>query len=72
MANDQQVDVLEMIREIRNEHYEATKHMTREEKRAYDRKEYEEAKKAMANVDPSTCNYDFSWLWPNTNQAVIK
>ena len=62
MENDLPTDAVEMVREIRNRHYEATKNMTREEKWAYDQKEYEEAKKAMASVDTSQCNCDFSWL----------
>ena len=60
MDNDLPDDAVEMVRAIRNRHYEATKNMTREEKRAYDQKEYEEAKKIMAKVDSS--KYDFSWL----------
>ena len=60
MENDLPIDAVEMVREIRDRYYEATKHMTREEKRAFDQKEYEEAKKYMASVDPS--KYDFSWL----------
>jgi hypothetical protein len=60
MENEIQDNVVEMVREIRERHYEATKHMTHEEKRAYDDKRYEEAKKRMASVD--TSKYDFSWL----------
>jgi len=62
MDNDLPTDAVEMVREIRNRHYEATKHMTREEKRTYDQREYEEAKNVMANIDPSQCQYDFAWL----------
>ena len=60
MIDDLPRDAVERVRAIRNRIYEETKHMTREEKRAYDHKRYEEAKKRMANVDHS--KYDFSWL----------
>ena len=53
-------DAVAMVRAIRDRHYEETKHMTTEEKRAYDRKRYEEAKKQMAAVNPD--DYDLSWL----------
>ena len=58
--NDLPVDAVERVREIRRRHYEATKNMTREEKRAYDRKEYDKAKAAFGNVKTSK-SYD-SWL----------
>jgi hypothetical protein len=60
MENDLPTDAVEMVRAIRDRHYEATKHMTREEKRAYDQKRYEDAKKYMASVD--TSQYDFPFL----------
>jgi hypothetical protein len=49
-----------MLRVIRTRHYEATKHMTREEKHEYDRKRYEAAKKWLAEADTSGC--DMTWL----------
>ncbi|MCL2306517.1 MAG: hypothetical protein FWC43_14355 [Planctomycetaceae bacterium] len=44
MENDQPTDAVELVRAIRNQHYEETRHMTREEKRIHDKKRYEEAK----------------------------
>jgi len=60
MNNDLPHDAVERVRAIRNRNYEETKHMTREEKRAHDRKRYEEAKQMAASIDSS--KYDFSWL----------
>jgi len=60
MENDLPTDAVEMVRAIRDRHYEETKHMTRDEKREHDQKRYEAAKKSMASIDPS--KYDFSWL----------
>ena len=64
-------DAVERVRAIRNRNYEATKHMTHEEKRAHDRKRYEEAKKMMASIDSS--KYDFSWLTSTkaTNESSL-
>ena len=57
-------DAVEMVRAIRNRHYEETKHMTREELREHNRTRYAEAKERMASlkkeVNPN--DYDFSWL----------
>ena len=53
-------DAVEMIREIRNRKYEETKHMTREEKWAYEQKGVDRMKKLMREVNPA--DYDFSWL----------
>ena len=60
MQNELPNDAVEMIREIRNRNYEATKHMTREEKWAYEQKKVDNMKKLMKEVNPD--DYDFSWL----------
>ena len=54
-------DSVEMVRAIRDLHYEETKNMTPDEKREYDRKQLEEARKTMSEVNPA--DYDLSWLW---------
>jgi len=41
-------------------HYEETKHMTIEERRAYDQKGIDDFKRLMKEVNPD--DYDFSWL----------
>ena len=57
-------DAVEMVRAIRNRHYEETKYMTREDKRAHDSarmaKSVAEFKKLMKEVNLN--DYDFSWL----------
>ena len=64
MEDDLPDDAVEMVRAIRTRHDEETKHMTREEKRAYDEarmtKSAAEFKKLMKEVNPN--DYDFSWL----------
>ena len=60
MNNDLPNDAVEMVREIRNRHYQATKHMTREEKRAYDQKRVDNFDKLRKEVNID--DYDFSWL----------
>jgi hypothetical protein len=64
MENDQPTDAVELVRAIRNQHYEETKHMTREEFRAHTEKRYAEAKERMTQlkkeINPN--DYDFSWL----------
>ena len=60
MNNDLPFDAVERVREIRNRHYEETKHMTIEEMWAYDRKGIDEFKRLMKEVN--TNDYDFSWL----------
>ena len=60
MQDELPKDAVEMVREIRNRKYEETKHMTREEKWAYEQKGVDEFKKLMKEVNPS--DYDFSWL----------
>jgi hypothetical protein len=60
MESDLPNDAVEMVRAIRTRHYEATKHMTREEKQAHDKKRYDGFKKLMKEVNPN--DYDFSWL----------
>jgi hypothetical protein len=59
MENDLPHDAVERVREIRNRHYEETKHMTREEKRAHDRQRYAEAKEWMASVKPDLSRFPF-------------
>ena len=53
-------DAVEMVREIRRRKYEATKHMTREEKWAYEQEGVDRMKQLMKEVNPD--DYDFSWL----------
>jgi hypothetical protein len=57
-------DAVERVRAIRDRHYEETKHMTREEKRAHDSAKMAEAvaefKKLAKEANPD--DYDFSWL----------
>ena len=64
MENETQDNVVAMVREVRNRHYEETKHMTVEEKRAFDSarmaKSVAEFKQLAKEVNPS--DYDFSWL----------
>jgi len=61
--NLQEDNVVEMVREIRNRNYEATKHMTLEEKREHDQKRYEQAKasfvKRTANLKPDHERFPF-------------
>ena len=52
MENDLPVDAVERVRAIRDRHYEETKHMSREEKRAHDKKRYEEAKAWWDSLKP--------------------
>ena len=59
MDNDLPDDAVEMVRAIRNRHYEETKHMTREEKRAHDRKDYDAFKKLLANAKPDYERFPF-------------
>jgi pyruvate/2-oxoacid:ferredoxin oxidoreductase beta subunit len=60
----EQDNVVEMLREYRNQRYEETKHMTIDEKSAYDDKRYADAQERMTNlkkeINPN--DYDFSWL----------
>jgi len=53
-------DAVEMIQEICNRKYEERKHMTREEKWAYEQKGVDRMKQLMKEVNPD--DYDFSWL----------
>ncbi len=63
MDNDLPTDAVEMVRAIRNRHYEETKHMTREEKREHDRarrdKSVAEFKALAANVKPDPSRFPF-------------
>ena len=52
-------DAVERVREIRRRHYEATKHMTDEERWEYDKKRYEENKKRMATIKPDPSRFPF-------------
>jgi len=64
METETRDNVVEMVREIRNRHYEETKHMTYEEKRAHDSarmaKSVARFEALMKEVNPD--DYDFSWL----------
>jgi len=53
MENILQDNVVDMVRTIRDRHYEETKHMTREERLAHVRKEYAEAEKAFGSISTS-------------------
>jgi hypothetical protein len=59
MENDLEDNVVEMVRAIRNQHYEETKHMTREEKRIHDCKRYEEAENWFATIKPDPARFPF-------------
>ena len=59
MENELRDNVVEMVREIRNRHYEETKHMTREELREHNRKRYEKAEKWLASVEPDPSQFPF-------------
>ena len=59
METEIQDNVVEMVREIRNQHYEETKHMTREEKREHDQKKYEKAKEWLATGKPDYERFPF-------------
>ena len=59
MENDLPTDAVELVRAIRNRHYEETKHMTREEKRAYDEKRYEESEKWFESIKPNPSRFPF-------------
>ena len=52
-------DAVEMVRAIRDRHYEETKHMTREEKREHDRQRYEKAKEWLATGKPDYKRFPF-------------
>ena len=60
MESDLPNDAVEMVRAIRTRHYEETKHMTIEEKWAYDQQGIDAFKQLMKEVNPN--DYDFSWL----------
>ena len=47
MEDDLPIDAVEMVRTIRDRHYDETKHMTREEKK---RMTIKELKKALLNL----------------------
>ena len=59
MDNELPDDAVEMVRAIRDRHYEETKHMTREEKREHDRKRYEKAKEWLASGKPNPDRFPF-------------
>jgi hypothetical protein len=63
MENDLPIDAVEMVRAIRERHYEATKHMTREEKRVYDEQRREksvaEFKQLMKDSKPDYERFPF-------------
>ena len=50
MDNDLPDDAVEMVRAIRTRHYEETKHMTIEERRAHDKNDYDAFKALLANA----------------------
>jgi predicted unusual protein kinase regulating ubiquinone biosynthesis (AarF/ABC1/UbiB family) len=59
MDNDLPDDAVEMVRAIRNRHYEDTKHMTIEEKWAHDQKDYDEFKALMEKSQPDYDRFPF-------------
>jgi len=52
-------DAVEMVRAIRTRHYEETKHMTIEERRAHDKKDYDAFKELLANAKPDYERFPF-------------
>jgi hypothetical protein len=52
-------DAVKMVREIRNRHYEATKNMTPEEKRAFDRQRLEGYYKHLETINLDDYNFPF-------------
>jgi len=64
MNNDLPDDAVEMVRAIRDRHYEETKHMTREEKIAHDtaRMTKSVARFEALKKEVNPADYDFSWL----------
>jgi hypothetical protein len=52
-------NVVEMVREIRNQHYEETKHMNREELREHNQKRSEQAEKWFATIKPNPDRFPF-------------
>ena len=63
MENDLPHDAVERVRAIRQRHYEETKHMTREEKKAHDdariEKSVAEFTKLMKEVGPDYDRFPF-------------
>ena len=59
MYDNLPLDAVERVREIRNRHYEETKHMTREELREHNRKRYAEAKERMQSIAPAPDRFPF-------------
>ena len=59
MTNDLPINAVELVRAIRDRHYEETKDMTREEKRAHDEKRCLEAEKWFASVKPNPARFPF-------------
>ena len=73
MENEIQDNVVEMVRAIRNQHYEETKHMTRDEKREHDRKRYEKAKAYMDTIKPDPSQFPFlagKWEKQSRNRKI--
>ena len=59
METEIQDNVVEMVRAIRKQHYEETKHMTIEEMWAYDQKGIDEFKALMADAKPDYDRFPF-------------
>ena len=59
LSNALPTDAVEMVRAIRNRHYEATKNMTREEKREFDRKRSERFELLRKQVNPDLSRFPF-------------
>jgi len=63
MENNLPHDAVERVRAIRERHYEETKHVPREEKRAYDEqridKSIDEFKKLMKDAKPDYDQFPF-------------
>ena len=63
MNNELPHDAVERVRAIRDRHYEATKHLSREEKQACARKRIDQSvaefEKRMANVKPDYDRFPF-------------
>ena len=63
MENDLPTDPVEMLRMIRDRHYEDTKHMTQDEKRVYDKKRIDtsnnEFEQRIASLQPDFDRFPF-------------
>ena len=59
LTNDLPFDAVERVRAIRDRYYEETKHLTDEERWAFDEKRYTEAKAWMDTIMPDPSRFPF-------------